>query len=270
MGMKLNDGIVVKFQMDPESLTNGTHVEVTVGSGYSYTVPVSDITASENVLSVPVFATQMTDAITLCLVSGDSRSEENSFTVLEYCQRLLDDPEYASYHALVKELLNYGRKAQEHFEYNLDEKIADDLIADAGQTGVPTDVEVPYAIQDESTALNCIGATLVCRDRIALRFYLTEDQEHSEKGLGGCTFTVNGEATSVTVKDGYVEIHDILPQNLDEQVVLSVTDEDNHVVSITYSPMTYIVRMSQKGSDTTKALVKALYNYHLAAKAYVP
>jgi hypothetical protein len=34
--------------------------------------------------------------------------------------------------------------------------------------------------------------------------------------------------------------------------------------------MDYIVRMSQKGSDTTKALVKALYNYHLVAKAYVP
>ena len=33
-----------------------------------------------------------------------------------------------------------------------------------------------------------------------------------------------------------------------------------------YGPMNYIVRMSEKGSVELQNLLKALYNYHLAAK----
>ena len=65
----------------------------------------------------------------------------------------------------------------------------------------------------------------------------------------------------------YVEIADILPQNLDQQITLTVTDANGNTLTAAYSPMNYIVRMNEKGSDTLKALVKALYNYHLAAKA---
>ena len=39
--------------------------------------------------------------------------------------------------------------------------------------------------------------------------------------------------------------------------------------TVSYSPMNYIVRMSEKGSDNLKALMKAMYNYHLTAKALV-
>jgi hypothetical protein len=34
--------------------------------------------------------------------------------------------------------------------------------------------------------------------------------------------------------------------------------------------MNYIVRMSTKGSDNLKALMKAIYNYHLAAEVICP
>ena len=60
---------------------------------------------------------------------------------------------------------------------------------------------------------------------------------------------------------------DILPQNLDQQITLTVTDADGNALSVTYGPMNYIVRMSTKGSEELKVLLKALYNYHLAAKA---
>ena len=49
-------------------------------------------------------------------------------------------------------------------------------------------------------------------------------------------------------------------------MTLTVTDADGNAVSVTYGPMNYIVRMNEKGSDSLKALLKALYNYHLAAK----
>ena len=65
----------------------------------------------------------------------------------------------------------------------------------------------------------------------------------------------------------YVEVADILPQDIDQQITLNVTDASGNTLTVTYGPMNYIVRMNEKGSDTLKALVKALYNYHLAAKA---
>lgn len=47
----------------------------------------------------------------------------------------------------------------------------------------------------------------------------------------------------------------------------SIFDAEGNEISVTYSPMNYIVRMNANGSDSLKALLKALYNYHLAAKA---
>ena len=54
---------------------------------------------------------------------------------------------------------------------------------------------------------------------------------------------------------------------MDQQITLTVTDAGGNTLTVTYGPMNYIVRMNEKGNDALKALVKALYNYHLAAKA---
>ena len=252
-GMTLNDEIVLKFEMG-EIPAGATEIKATVG-GRTYTAP-----ASQQIVSVPVYATQMTEAVTLAAVDADGAAvASRSFTVLTYLQSVLDNALFASYHPLVKELLNYGSAAQLHFIGS-----SDITVSCAGQTAVPGSVSA-YAIDDQSDLMDCTGASLVYREKIALRFYFDVDPT-------GCTFAVNGEAAALTVNEAgkYVEIADILPQNLDQQVVLSVTDAEGRAVSVTYSPLTYIVRMSQKGSDTTKALVKALYNYHLAAKAFVP
>ena len=61
----------------------------------------------------------------------------------------------------------------------------------------------------------------------------------------------------------YVEVEDILPQNLEEAVSVEVDG-----LTVSYSPMNYIVRMNAKGSDALKNLMKALYNYHQAAENY--
>ena len=53
-----------------------------------------------------------------------------------------------------------------------------------------------------------------------------------------------------------------------QQINLIVTDASGNTLTVTYGPMNYIVRMNEKGSDALKTLLKALYNYHLAAKAY--
>ena len=83
------------------------------------------------------------------------------------------------------------------------------------------------------------------------------------------TFTANGNSYTPVAKDGryYIEVADILPQNLDQQITLTATDANGNALSVTYGPMNYIVRMNQKEDQNTKDILKALYNYHLAAKA---
>ena len=101
-------------------------------------------------------------------------------------------------------------------------------------------------------------------DRIAVRYYFSFEGQ-----INNIEFTANGQAYSPQLKDGlyYIELYDILPQDLDQQITMTVTDASGNTLTVTYGPMNYIVRMNEKGSDTLKALVKALYNYHLATKA---
>ena len=89
--------------------------------------------------------------------------------------------------------------------------------------------------------------------------------------MDGLTVTVDGETVTAKQRENgqyYVEIAQINPHDLDEQISVNVTDANGNTLTVSYGPMNYIVRMSQKGSDTTKALVKALYNYYLAAKDF--
>ena len=261
-GVTLKDEVIMKFDMNftQEILAdNEAYVEVAVNGSAPYTVPV----AEDMILSVPVFATQMTETITLTTVSGGEAVASKSFTLLQYCKEVLNNNEYSQYHALVKELLNYGDAAMKYFKPSADKFAGAEVdLAGTGKNDVPTAAPA-VALGDQSDVLDCTGASLVYRDKIAVRYYFTGS-------LTGCTFSVtgaNGKAV-VNAAGGYVEVPDILPQDLDQEITLSVTDGEGKVLTITYCPMNYIVRMSQKGSDTTKALVKALYNYYLAAKDF--
>ena len=222
-GMTLNDEIVVKFQMNftPEILADaGAYVEVTVGSN-SYNVSVADI---DGELGVPVQAAQMTDTISLCVVDGSgARSEAGSTTVRQYCQSLLDSAVYASYHQLVKEVLNYGSAAQLYFAHNTG-NLAGSGIEGAGQQDVPA-AETKFALSDASDVLKCYGASLVYRDKIALRFYF-------EGSMEGCSFVATSGEAVVNAEGGYVEVADIVPQDFDKAVTLTATDAQSGTVSL--------------------------------------
>ena len=119
----------------------------------------------------------------------------------------------------------------------------------------------PWTIRDNLSGLNVRSASLVCRSRIALRYYFTGD-------VTGLTFTANGKTYTPTRQGEahYIEIPDICPQNLDQQITLTVTDAEESTLTVPNSPMNYIVSANADGDATLKNLLKALYNYHLAAK----
>ena len=104
------------------------------------------------------------------------------------------------------------------------------------------------------------------RSKIAVRFYFTAES------VEGLTFTVNGKIyTPFSTKDMYcVEVADINPQDLADVLNMVVSDGTNNL-TVSYSPVSYITRMYHKAgsSDQLKAMVKAMYGYHLAALAYI-
>ena len=66
-----------------------------------------------------------------------------------------------------------------------------------------------------------------------------------------------------------MEAANINPQDLGTDITVTVTNGTKNL-SVVYSPLAYMIRMYEKAgsSDTTKALMQALYGYYQAAVAY--
>lgn len=244
------------------------------------TVTVNDIAVAENAVisqlpvgqegcyqvSVALAAAQMTDSICVTVKNGDTVLWEKTYSIQSYIQYLLEGNYDDATKQMAKAVLHYGAKAQLYFDYKAG------TLADAGYeltnaelTAVPTE-----KMQAETTGsvegISFYGASLVYENKIAIRYYFT-----ATDGVEGYTFTVNDTQYQPVAKDGryYVEIPNLAPQAMDEIVTLTVSDGAEEM-NIAYSALHYMVRMHQKtgSSESLKNLVTALYNYHLAAKAY--
>lgn len=255
----LKDDIGVNFQMEfPEKIQSDedAYVEISVADTVT-NVPVSQ--AMDGILA-DIAPVQMTEPIHVCVVAGDgSRSMTSVYSVKAYGEKILSGDYDDATKNVVREMLHYGAMAQQYFGCNTD-NLANEGIADAAAQAVP-ETTVKLSASGDLNSLTLYGTSLVYRNKIAVRFYFTGD-------VTGLTFLAGDNTCSPVAKDGmcYIEIADILPQNLDQPITLTATD-GSKVLSVTYSPMDYIVRMNEKGDTNTKNLLKALYNYHLAAQA---
>lgn len=252
-GVTLRDDLSMNFKMDvDESIAETAQVVITVGGK-------TTTQSAKDVVSVNVSAIQMNDTITVQVVNGNDKSAEQTFTVLEYAQSVLANESLSQYHQMVKEMLNYGGYAQTYFGYNT-KNLVNDGIEGAGVAEVPADAAPEMEITGEAEGISAYGASLVFRNKIAVRYYFTVTGE-----LGSYTFKANGVTCEPVSADGlvYIEVANINPQDLENPIEVTVND----TLSFTYSPMNYIVRMSQKGTENMRSLMKALYNYYLAAEA---
>ena len=212
-------------------------------------------TRNGNTYSLHLAAAQMVDEIT---ISVNGIALEETYSVRKYGDYILDDANGFSdaEKNLIRAMLNYGGAAQVLFNHN-NGVLANDGIA-AGNVVPSGDGEV--IVKDSLTCIDFYGASLVYRDRTAVRFYFTGNIE-------GLTFS---QGTPVQKGDMYyIEVANINPQQLGDTIEIVVSNGSNSL-TVGYSPLNYIVRMYEKADSTaaTKALVLALYNYYLAAKAY--
>ncbi len=204
--------------------------------------------------SIYLAAAQMTDEI---VIFANGAALEETYSVRKYADTIIAGNYDEDIKNLVKAMLVYGGAAQIGFDYNSGNLASNGI---AAGTAVPTG-EDAVAVSDELATLNFYGASLVHKNKTAVRFYFSGSIE-------GLTFS-QGEP----VQKGdlyYIEVADINPQDIGDTIEIMVTDGSGNTLTVGYSPLTYIVRMYEKAdaSVSTKALVLALYNYYLAAQAY--
>ena len=259
--LTLGSDLSVNFKLAVhESIANTAVLHIAV-AGADKAYAISELTANADgfyYVSVKMAAAQMTDDITVQIVNGADQSEKKTYSVRAYADSILAGEYSEEAKTLVTQMLHYGAAAQNYFNYRTDS------LADAGLTATltaPTTVAGP-SYTGTVAGITYSGATLVHRERIAVRFYFEVTGDTS-----AYSFTVNGNDYTPVQKGGryYIEVADINPQDLDNAVTVKV----NNALTVVYSPMNYIVNMYKKGSESLQALVKTLYNYHLAAEAYL-
>ena len=259
--LSLGDDLTMRFGVEVDSqYQNDAVISVTVaGKTASYNVAEMTAENGKYTVSVDLAAAQMTDAIAVKVISGETELDADEYSVRAYCQYLLEGDYTDATKQMVKEVLNYGAKAQIYFDYNTEN------LANAGyeleSAAVPTE-GYDMTIDGSVAGINLYGTSLVFSGKIAVRYYF------SASDVSGYTFTANGVSYEAVAKQEglyYVEIGDINPQEYADMINLTVSDGTDSLV-VGYCPLSYIVRMSGKTDSTAmKDLLAAMYSYYLAA-----
>ena len=257
----LGDQIGANFYVNVPENTANAAVKVTVADQ----TETHELTAPNSKglykVSVNVAAAQMTEEITLQLVADGTEYAPVSYSIREYADHILKGNYSDDVKTMVKYMLNYGAAAQTYFG------VQTENLANAGYKMDYTaqyPAEYPkLAVEGQLASVRLYGASLVMDSKVAVRYYFVADS------VEGVTFSANGKEYAAAEKNGmfYVEVPGILPQQYGNSIVLSA-QKGEEKLDVTYSPLTYMVRMSQKGSEEMKALVNAMYGYYEAAVAY--
>ena len=239
---------------------NGVVKEVTIDEMMGGTT-----TAGNTYVSLPVnlHAPQMNDAITIQIVDGKGNpGGEQTFTIREYAETIINGNYAPKAKTLVKHMLNYGAAAQSYFNYNTDD-LANKNIGDVEQNEVPN--EGKSVVKGDAEGIEYYGASLVLNSQTTLRFYFTiaEGKEISDFAFDGDPVVhsrvVGGE------KLYFIDITGIAPDMLGEIFSISVGGK----LVASYRPIDYIMNQANKSTGNFKALMTALYNYYEAAVDYI-
>lgn len=266
--MTLGDDLDMNFSVSvAESDITNTRVQISVADETHLLYPETlDNETGNYIFSVELAAAQMTETVSFTLLVGDSVIETNTYTVRQYADYILNHDQYdETTKNLVRAMLVYGAKAQSYFARNTDD-YADDGIA-YEQAAVPGEIASPI-LTGKVDGLTYYGSSMLFTSNHAVRYYFTLSDGAN---IADYTFTAGKEVLTAKAKDGmyFVDVADINPQDLDKPIELTVTCGES-VLTVGYSAMHYIVRMfgSNTGSEL-KALLQAMYTYHLAAEDYI-
>ncbi|MCR5783112.1 MAG: hypothetical protein K6G90_10310 [Clostridia bacterium] len=273
--ISLDGDIGVNFYMElsesiAESETAKMHFTIpSGGKTFENDVYVSEARVVErgnrtyHVFKCRVAAKEMTSEIKAQMIDGDQTGTEYVYSVKEYADYLIDhaseDAEYAAAVPLVKALLNYGARAQIHFDKTSTGLANADLTEDEKALGTP-DISVAAPIVDLPDGVTLEGATLSLKSETSLSFYFKSSEE--------LTFSCEGYEVEKAASGSYqiARIRGINAKDIGNVFTLKVNESG----SVTYSPLNYCktVLDDETQPDELKDVVKALYFYWQAAVAY--
>ena len=221
------------------------------------------------VFSLPGIApNQMNDTVKLTLHAVKDGKEYVSapteYSAAEYCYSMLKKTDDAELRTLLVNLLDYGAAAQHYTGY----KTGD--LANKGYeltefATVPDSAE-NVTVEGAVAGISFYGASLLHQNKLSVRFYFAADS------IDGLTFKVGETESAPVAKDGkyYVDVAEIDPQEIADKITVNVSN-GSETLSVSYAALDYIIRMYNKAdsTDSTKALVQALYGYYLAAVDYL-
>ncbi|MBQ8757871.1 MAG: hypothetical protein IJZ48_06475 [Oscillospiraceae bacterium] len=257
----LGDQIGANFYVNVPENTADAAVKVTVADRTETHALTAPNSKGLYKVSVNVAAAQMTEEITLQLVADGTEYAPVSYSIREYAEHILKGNYSDDVKTVVKHMLDYGAAAQTYFG------VQTENLANAGyKMDYTAQYPAKYpelAVEGQLAGVRLYGASLVMDSKVAMHYYFAADS------VEDVTFSVNGVNYPAAKKNGlfYVEVPGILPQQYGNSIVLCAQKGDEKL-DVAYSPLTYMVRMSQKGSEEMKALVNAMYGYYEAAVAY--
>ena len=220
------------------------------------------------VFSAGVSAKDMTSEIKAQFDYGDgSKSKVWSYTVKEYADYIrnhLEEYDEESV-ALAENMLNYGGYAQTYFDHQTENMANAGL--DLPLPAVDLEESVAPVLKGECTGLSYKGTSAMLTSVTGLRHYfdLTDDAENY-------TFTARGRTLTLQSADNgsYVLVEDIKAKDLDQPIIVTVTNKDGSTCTLTCSVYSNIFQVvnSDTFDENARNLMRALYGYGEAAKTY--
>lgn len=265
--LSLGDDLTMRFYASVGEEYVSDAVMNVAACGVSTDYAIKDMTANSDgnyVFSVDLSAAEMTEDITLTLTSGQTQLLQRVYSVQDYAHYLLEENYTNETKNLVREMLNYGAKAQQYFAHKTEKLANEGYVLD--ETGRTISDPAPSVIPSGSISnVTLYGCTMIFENKIAVRAYFT-----APNGMADCTVTVNGEPAEVRQKGSYyyIEIDGINPDKMDTLLNVRVA-RNAEELSFQYSPMYYITRMYKNATNEgLKALVLAAKYYFDAAEVF--
>ena len=222
-----------------------------------------------------VAAKEMTSTIVTKLVSGSAESEKYYYSVKEYADYILANPNiYQKEQELVKSMLVYGGYAQVYFDYNTDNLAYDGLaaadIAAVQNVTAATIEKYAYTGATDFSGITFTGVNLELKSELVmnLRFKNVPD---------GTVFKVGDQELAVrTSGSTTIVVYDkITAKNISSSVPVTIYNGTTVLGTVTYNPMTYCYNvlnreLSASRTQELKNVVAALYLYNNSASSYIP
>lgn len=242
------------------------------GETYETEVSVADAVCDDRTgyykFSCGVAAKEMTSDIKYQFVSEAYTSEVKTYSVKEYLECILKDSASYSYAVpLAIALLNYGTAAQKYFDYKTDDLANDsDYLNDTDKVlrdRVNFSEWTPY-IEGEAEGITYYGSSLLLDSTTSVIHYFIIDEEVVVLESIWCD--VNGEEVTLEQNGDLYELETpvILAQNLEDEMCVCVDG-----LNLYYNAFSFGYLVSEySDNEALKDVVKALYEYNLAADDY--